>query len=277
MAPSLRCPQCSTVLSAEPGKDAVCPSCGFTAPVPLAATAPAQVGVGVEAGPGAPGAPVLTPLPAGAEVPAWARRGKVVHPAVVVLLVLVTLGIYAIVYWWRVSKETDLLRGHRHAHGVLKVGVILAVVGLVVAIVAVAAGAAVAYGIGSAAEQRYQSEEEFIQELVEAALPFAMAALLAFVLYLVGLVMVMVAQYRSWDTLRSAERAASGESTINPGLYLFLPLGLMLASPIPGPAGLLLGIGGYALVLTFMAITQAHLNRIWATMASAPAPAPEAR
>jgi hypothetical protein len=89
--------------------------------------------------------------------------------------------------------------------------------------------------------------------------------------------MVAVGQYRSWDTLRSAERAQSGESSINPGLYLFLPLGLVLCAGIPGLPGILLPLAGLALGLTFMAITQAHLDHIWVTQAAAPAPAPVAR
>jgi hypothetical protein len=266
MAPTLRCPRCSTVQSAESGQEAVCPSCGFAATVPPVP----QMGV-------VPSEPVLTPVPAGGEVPAWARRGKVVHPAVVVVLALATLGVYALVYWWRVSKETDLLRGHRHAHRVLKVGLLLAVLGTIAAVLAAAVGAALAYGIGATAEGRFRSEDEALQAIVDAALPFAVAALVAVVVALVGCVMVAVGQYRSWDTLRSAERAAGQESPINPGLYLFLPLGLALCGAIPGFVGVLLGLAGLALGLTFMAITQAHLNRIWQGMASAPAPAPAAQ
>lgn len=270
MAPSLRCPRCSTVLSAEAGPDAVCPSCGFAAPVPAAPQPPGPA-------PFAGTAPVLTRLPEGAEVPAWAKRGKVVHPAVVVVLAIATLGVYSLVYWWRVSKETDLLRGHRHAHGVLKAGILTAVIGFVVALVVIAAGVFQAYFIAETGEQRFRSEEEAVQALVDASLPLAIVALLAVVAALIGCVMVAVGQYRSWDTLRSAEREAAGESSINPGLYLFLPLGLVLCGAIPGPTGLLLALAGLALGLTFMAITQAHLDHIWTAQAAAPAPAPVAR
>lgn len=268
MAPSLRCPRCSTVLSADFGQEAVCPSCGFTAPVPAAAQPAA-------ASPPA-GAPALTPVPPGGEVPAWARRGKVVHPALVVLLAVVTLGVYGLVYWWRVSRETDLLRGHRHAHGVMKAGIPLAVLGVVALVAALAIGTALVYSIGETAEERFRSQEEALQALVDAGLPFAIAALVAFVVALAGAVMVAVGQYRSWDTLRSAERAAGQESAINPGLYLFLPVGLLFGAAIPGAAGVLLPLGGLLLALVFMAVTQAHLNRIWKGMASAPAPAPVA-
>lgn len=272
MAPSLRCPRCSTVLAAEAGQDAVCPSCGFAAPVPATPQPPG-------AGPASVAlAPVLTPVPEGTDVPAWARRGKVVHPATVVLLVVVTLGIYPLVFWWRVSKETDLLRGHRHAHRVLKVGILVAVIGFVVAVVVVAAGLAQAYAILETGDGgRFRSEEEAVQALVDASLPLAIVATLALVAALVGCVMVAVGQYRSWDTLRSAERAQSGESSINPGLYLFVPLGFVLCGGIPGIAGLLLALAGLVLGLTFMAITQAHLDHIWVTQAAAPAPAPAAR
>jgi len=272
MAPSLRCPRCATVLAAEAGEDAVCPSCGFTAPVPAPA-APRPPGPA----PPAPPPPVLTRVPEGADVPAWAKRGKVVHPAVVVVLALATLGIYSLAYWWRVSRETDLLRGHRHAHGVLKAGLLTAVIGFAVAAVVVAAGVFQAYFIAETGEQRFRSEEEAVQALVDASLPLAIVALLAIVAALIGCVLVAVGQYRSWDTLRSAEREASGESSINPGLYLFLPLGLVLCGGIPGIAGALLALAGIVLGLTFMAITQAHLDHIWTAQAAAPAPAPVAR
>lgn len=267
MAPSLRCPRCATILTAEVGATAVCPSCGFSATVPPPGTAPPPAPE--------PGAPLLTPVAPGAEVPAWARRGKAVHPALVVMLALVTLGIYGIAYWWRVSKETDLLRGHRHAHRVLKVGVLLAVIGFVVAVVVAAATAAVAYGIGATAEERFRSEDEAIQAIVDASLPGAVVVLFAVLAALAGLVMVAVGQYRSWDTLRSAETARDGASVVNPGLYLFLPLGLLLCAAIPG-VGWLMALGGLALGLTFMAITQARLNRMWAGLAAAPSPAPVA-
>jgi hypothetical protein len=182
-----------------------------------------------------------------------------------------------LVYWWRVSKETDLLRGHRHAHRVLKAGILVAVIGFVVAVVVIAAGLAQAYMIMETGEQRFRSEEEAIQALVDASLPLAIVALLALVAAVVGCVMVAVGQYRSWDTLRSAEREASGESSINPGLYLFLPLGLLLCGAIPGLAGLLMALAGLVLGLTFMAVTQAHLDHIWTAQAAAPAPAPVAR
>lgn len=219
----------------------------------------------------------LTPVHGGAEIPAWARRGKVVHPATVLVLALVTLGIYCLVFWWRVSKETDLLRGHRHAHGVLKTGILVAIIGFVVAVIVIAAGLAQAYFIVETGEQRFRSEQDAVQALVDASLPLAIVAALALVAALVGCVMVAVGQYRGWDTLRSVERAQAGESSINPGLYLFLPIGLVMCGGIPSVVGLLLGLGGLALGLTFMAITQARLDHLWTTQAVAPAPAPVAR
>jgi hypothetical protein len=61
MAPrSLRCPRCSTVITAEAGQTATCPACGFTGPAPPPATP-------------APGTlpPPLSPLPGPTAASAW--------------------------------------------------------------------------------------------------------------------------------------------------------------------------------------------------------------
>jgi len=272
--PTLRCPRCGTMVQAEPGANVACPSCGFSAPSP-AAPAPSRPVAPASPSPPPPmGAPMMSPVPA---APAGTGAGKTVEPWLVVVLAIVTLGVYGLFYWWRVSRETDVLRGARHAHGVTKVGIILAVCGGAVAVVTLIAIVAAAVAGGAIADNASSaSQAQLAHDIFTAALPFLAILLLAFLVAVAGGILTLVGQYRSWDSLKRTEVALGRPDTVNPPLYLWLPLGLSLLGVIPF-VGVLLRLAGAVLQVTFMAITQKHLNDLWARgVTGPPAPAPVA-
>lgn len=304
---TLRCPRCSTLVSAAPGGTASCPSCGFTAKVPdlppaapKAAPAPApppppelpplapppadwpaadwtaaKPTASPPVGPPA-AAPPLTPAPAAA-TPAWAERGKTVEPWVVVVLSIVTLGVYDLFYWWRVSREADLLKGRRHAHGLARTGILMLALGLLVAalfVVVVLIQAVATLG-------PEPTDDEVLDAIGDAALPLLAAIILPMLVAAAGGIVLLVAMYRSWGSIRDAELAAGRPDTVRPALYLFLPIGLSLAGSLVDPAsqtlGSLLSLASAIVATVFMAITQSRLNRLWSLGAAGPAPAPAAR
>lgn len=297
---TLRCPRCSTLVSAAPGGTASCPSCGFTAKVPDApapaappsptaappptAPPPGWPAAGWTAATPAPSQPVpapgfapMAPAP-GSMPPAWGTRGKAVEPAVVAVLFVATLGIYAIFFWWRVSREADLLKGHRHAHGLARTGILMSLLGGLVAalfVVVVLVQAFAALGPGEA------PTEQEVFDAVAGAAPFLAVIVLAVLVAVAGAILLYVAQWRSWTSIRDAELAAGRGDPVNPALYLFLPLGLSLASNVfAGPfvaLGWLLALASFAASVAFATLTQSHLNRLWGVAPPAPAPAPAAR
>jgi hypothetical protein len=193
------------------------------------------------------------------------------------VLAVVTAGIYGLFFWWRVSREADDLKGRRHAHGLAKTGILLAVLGGLVA--AFAFVAALVQAVDRLGPD--MAEDGLADALAEASPALLAVGFLALLAALAGVVVLYVAQYRSWDSIRAAEAAVGRADTVNPALYLFLPLGLNLLGSLVERAspelGLLASLATMALVVTFMALTQAHLNRLWSLGVAGPPPAPAAR
>jgi hypothetical protein len=312
--PTLRCPRCSTLVTAASGGTASCPSCGFTAQVPAVPAPARRAAAKPRAAPAAPPAPPAEALPplgpppsdwpaadwtaarpvepsAGVPAPsfmspappdatpAWAQRGKAVPPATVAILSVVTIGVYLLFFWWRVSREADLLRGHRHAHGLAKTGILMAVLGALVAVLLVAIVLAQAYaGDGTALPQ---TEQGLYDALANASPAVLVALVLAVMVASAGTIILYVAQYRSWDSIRAAELATGRADPVDPRLYLFLPILVRFAGSALGRVSTVLGdlaaLAAAVLVVVFAVLTQAHLDRLWESSVPAPAPAPAAR
>jgi ascorbate-specific PTS system EIIC-type component UlaA len=129
----------------------------------------------------------------------------------VLLLTLVTLGIYGIVYWWKVSKEVDVYAGRRNAHPITRTGLILMLVALplyFIAFLAIFAGAST--GVSS------DMLGGFFVALI---LAFASGALL-----LAGGICLLIGEWRVWSTIRDHEFAVSAPKPLSPGLQLFFVL-----------------------------------------------------
>jgi hypothetical protein len=191
-------------------------------------------------------------MPATAPAPAWGQRGKKVEPAFVAVLAVVTLGVYSLFYWWRVSREAAMLF-----------------------LVVVLLQAATLLDPGSE-----PTEQEIVDAVEQAAVPYLAIIVVAALVAAAGGIVLCVAMWRSWTTIRGAELAVGRADTVNPALYLFLPLALSLAAGVLDAVvalGAVLRLASFVLTVAFMAITQSHLNRLWDTGVPAPAPAPVAR
>lgn len=203
--------------------------------------------------------------------------GKTISPGLVAVFSLITIGIYALFFWWRVSKETDGLRGHRHAHGIMRTGIILGFVGAVVAlVVGIAAVATVVAATYTADNASTPTEQQIFTDLLKAALPLLVVFALAILVACAGQIISYVGMYRSWDSLKRAEQGLGRPDPVNPALYLWLPLGCGLLGYVPF-IGVLFSLASLVLWITFMALTQSHLNALWARgVQVAPPPAPVA-
>jgi hypothetical protein len=239
---------------------------------PVADWAPARPLAPAEAAP-------LTPVPPAAEGPTWGERGKTVSPAAVAVLSVVTVGAYLFFYWWRVSREADLLKGRRHAHGLARTGILMAALGGLCAILLVLVILVQAFILADSSPG--VSGEDIAKTVVEGSLPLLALMAVAFFVYAAGSIVLYVAKFRSWDSIRAAERSAGRRDTVNPGLYLFLPIGLsvagVLVNDVAAPFGSLLSVASFAAAVAFAAVTQAHLNHLWTLGVAGPAPAPVAR
>lgn len=198
----------------------------------------------------------LAPLPHGS-------AGKVVQPGLAVLFSIITLGIYNLFWWWRVSRESDLFGSPRRAHGLVKTGILL---GLIAGIVAILTAAVVlvfvAHTVNAADNGAYTSRDEVVQDLLSTSLPYLLILVLAVLAVLVAIVVTLVGQYRTWANIRAREKAAGRADTVNPPLYLWLPIGLSVLGGIP-VVGIAFSVGSTVLQLVFLYKTQDHLNDIW--------------
>jgi hypothetical protein len=220
----------------------------------------------------------LSPVPGTAPAPGWGQRGRKVEPAIVAVLTVVTLGVYGLFYWWRVSREADLLKGHKHAHGLAKTGILMGVLGGLVALLFLVV--VLLQVVTLLDPDSEPTEQEIVDALEQAAVPYLAIIVVAALVAAAGGIILYVAMWRSWAAIRDAELSAGRADTVNPPLYLFLPLGLSLAAGVLDSVfalGVVLRLASFALAVAFMAITQSHLNRLWDTGVAAPAPAPVAR
>lgn len=93
--PRVKCPRCATIVEYVPPAKPACTSCGYGSPA-----APATAG--------APAASTGTGTPASGIV------GKPRSFGVTLLLILVTFGIYSLVYTYKVFGELDRQHGREH-------------------------------------------------------------------------------------------------------------------------------------------------------------------
>lgn len=107
------CPRCTTRLEVpEDAKQSICPTCGHRARPPPAGWAPA---------------PNLDDLTPGRQKALLGRERSTAH---VLLLTLVTFGVYALVYAYRAFKEADDQHGRLHATWVYLFAVLFLAVGV---------------------------------------------------------------------------------------------------------------------------------------------------
>lgn len=232
-----------------------CPRCGApTTPAMTFCTACGEKLAQTAYVPQAPAPATPGGTPPGAITPAIPApagpAGVTMEPWLVLVLTLVTFGVYGFFYWWRVSKEVDAYRGTPgHANQPIKTAIIVGSVVMVLMVVlfALFLGALVDAGLS----QDFQGEPT--PEQVEAILGgmagafaiiplIAIGALVAFVFWLVG-------QWRVWSAIEADERRRGHPSPLSPGLQLVFVL-----------------VPYINIVTTWIALwrTQDRLNQMWA-------------
>jgi hypothetical protein len=159
--------------------------------------------------------------------------GRRVHPGVVVALSIVTLGIYVLVYWWRVSRRVGQMDPPRSAHRLMRIGILIEGLAMVTMVAAYAIGGLLTV--------------------------FLVLRFLVFPVFFAGDVVMSIAQWRTLRVLRGHEVARAGKGRISPTLYVFLPIGLSFGGVIPA-VGILFVLAGLATTLFFMGQVQRHLN-----------------
>lgn len=186
-----------------------------------------------------------------AAVPASAAGpvGRTQEPWLVVVLTLVTLGIYGLFYWWRVSKETDAYAGRPgHAHGRVRLGLFLALAAL--GTVVVGAVAMVGSVASAAASGAFDADPD--------AGPLASAGagmtllFVGIVLGFAGGIFLLVGQWRVWTVIRDDEARRGVAKPLSPGVMLAFVL-------IPYVNLVTMWIAYYR--------TQDRLNGVWAQRA----------
>jgi hypothetical protein len=166
--------------------------------------------------------------------------GKVREPGIVLLLNLVTFGIYGLYWWWTISRETDGHLRRRHAHPLMRIGILLAAAGLV--------GYLLGFLLFFGAVLGSQSSGGSGGGLAAAGFGGLLLLFLAFGALAAGAICTLVAAWRIWSVLRDREQALGARKPLSPGWQLALML-------IP----YVNIVGGFVVLYR----TQSHLNAMW--------------
>lgn len=255
-----------------PSAMAFCPQCG-------APTTPAMsfcVACGRTLEPPLAGPPSAQPLPAGGAAGGAPGRplGKTVTPWLVILLAVVTLGIYPLFLWWRVSREVDTFAAARSRP--------LVVPGVIVSAVATAAGIILGAIAMSAIVSAVLQDPENVPEadVFTAKLAASPFYVITIVLALVGAILLYLGLGRVWTAMRAEEERLALPERTPAEAFLVVGLGAAASSAGSsllaeyGPAGVLADVSGilgfvsFALgvaLLWVMYSTQKRLNALWRT------------
>ncbi|HEX9816777.1 MAG TPA: hypothetical protein VGB18_07340 [Candidatus Thermoplasmatota archaeon] len=259
----LRCPQCSTVVEAmtDPIR---CPNCGFSAPLPPGKTsapaAPPPSEPTSYAHPSPPPTPSYAPY--GQPAPTYGAQpyappplpsayagvrpvGKQRTPFLIILFSILTLGIYTLVWEWKISKEMDAFTA-TNRHKILRTGIVFALIGLVVLVIG---GAALYASAASLSEAESATTDP-------AALGGLMGILLAVIvgagLLLVAYILMIMGFWRVWTALERDDKMRAQPSPTNSTLLLILFI-----------LGIVVPYVGIVLVFVVYFMTQQALNRTW--------------
>lgn len=234
------CPSCET--SYATASLAVCPACGHDL---ASGDDPPTVPVADEPEPGTDTG--TAEAPTDDHGPPGTRRS----PGKVVLLMLVTLGVYKLYWLWKTSREIDRFAGDgRSAHKVVKWGAVPFAIGMALVVVM---PIVLVLGAPAPAAQpelaRTDGEAAPAGEDVPAAQIWAGLSRLAGLLpYAIGGILLLVGLWRLWSKIRDWQVAHDMRDPLSPGMNLALSL-----IPIVNIAG--------ALYVDYR--TQKDLNRLW--------------
>ena len=227
------CPQCG-----RPVDDSFhfCPSCGASrTDAPVAPRTPSTTSTPVQAP--APQATAWAPPREGPTGP----TGRVQSPGLVVLLSIVTVGFYALIFWWRASKEVDAYWNRpNHAHGKVKLGLLLLAPVIVFSIFI--------YGTMIADHLGMDTSDG-----AELGMGGSAAAMMLFMtiglgLWIAGGILLLIGLWRVWKAIQEDERRRGVASPLSPGLMLVFMI-------IPYVSFITMWIAHYR--------TQKSLNGMW--------------
>lgn len=163
-------------------------------------------------------------------------------PSLVLLLTLVTLGIYAFAYWWSASRQVDAhVRPALPSHARVRRGCILMLASILPHLVA----SVLLVGAGADTFDDEPRPRGFADPLFVGG---AIALILAWLLTLAGLVLVGMGLLRLWRILRDEDVARSHPRPLRPGVQL-----LLVAFPYVNLVGMWF----------VLYRTQTRLNRMW--------------
>jgi len=192
----------------------------------------------------------------------------------VVLLVVVTLGVYGYVWWWRTSGGLDRHQMRRYAHPIMRWGVVLSAAAGAVAIVA----AVMAFGAVWPLVGLQQGDP-----LPDVSVGLLAATMVLFVVvFLVGLpgaVLSYIGYWRTWAALRDGQRASGLGPVVDPTVLLLVvllaPFGIGMAGGVAGAAlqvvdpvaslvvQTMFSLAGQVPLLWAIHRTQSRLNGLW--------------
>ncbi|MEA3199398.1 MAG: hypothetical protein QOE90_826 [Thermoplasmata archaeon] len=154
--------------------------------------------------------------------PAWVQPveprgprpvGRTLEPWLVPLLVFITLGIYALVWLWRVSQEVDAFTGRpERAHPRVRTGVWLAVAAAVALVLALVVLVPVA--VRNAGADTLAPDDEAATALG------GLVILAGGAIGLAAAIFLLVGGWRVWEAIREDERRRGVVSALSPGLML---------------------------------------------------------
>lgn len=269
----LRCPQCSTVVEAvtDPIR---CPNCGFSAPLPPGRTSTPAAAPPPAPSYGQPSSPPPAPSYAAYNQPAPSYGaqpystapspttayagvrpvGKQRTPFLIILFSILTIGIYTLVWEWKISKEMDAFTG-TNRHKILRTGVILAIIGLVLLIVG--------FGAMYATIGALPTDEAATPDTSDLGglLGVVLLMLVAAGLLLTAYIMIIMGFYRIWTALERDDKMRAQPSPTNSTLLLVLFI-----------LGILVPYVGIIMVFVVYFMTQQALNRTWQVYGSSGMP-----
>lgn len=234
------CPRCGAALRSDV---AFCVACGadigIPAPGPAAAPTLAQAG---------------TPL------------GKLVAPWKVLLLCVVTLGVYVYVFWWRTAREVDAYAGTR-SRGLVAAGIGLVALSLALLMVAFTQSA-MPYLAQIAEDPAAQIDQEAVRAAYLANPLYVAAAVASFT----GSLAIYAGMWRAWHAIGRDERRRGRADPLQPALFAVFLLAAALLQVASVFVPLLQVLSIPALVATVWVIYawQSRLNDTWRAASAAP-------
>lgn len=173
-------------------------------------------------------------------------RGTTRETWLVLVLSLVTFGIYNLYYWWVVSRDVDAYAQRpNHSHKLVKIGTLILVGAIVGALVLIVPILAAIITVSTA-------QADPGPEVLGALVGYVGLLFLLGAVYFGGAIVRLVGKYRMWELVEADERRRNVPSPLSAGIMLLLAL-----------AGWFVPFVGVVMPFVILYMTQEHLNAAW--------------